>query len=53
VNTGLFVLVIVLAWSVLSVVVALAVGAMARARDLVGVAPPGFRARDEGVRSAV
>jgi hypothetical protein len=48
----LFVLVIVLAWSALSITVALAVGAMARARDVVPRAPA-LPIRDEGVRTAV
>ena len=45
-------LVIVLAWSTLSVAVALAVGAMARARDVVPRSPA-LPVRDEGVRTAV
>jgi hypothetical protein len=52
VNTGLFVLVVVLVWSALSVVVAVAVGAMAHARDVVPE-PPDLRIRDEGFRTAV
>jgi hypothetical protein len=52
VNTGLLVLVIVLAWSALSVAVALVVGAMARARDVTPRMPV-LPAAGEGVRRAV
>jgi hypothetical protein len=53
-NTALFVIVLVAAWSVLSIVVALAVGAMARARDVEPrFARPAQPARDEGFRAAV
>jgi hypothetical protein len=61
-NTGVVVLVVVLGWSLLSVIVAMAVGAMAKARDAGAVLRPGQgrapgraapAARDEVVRTAV
>jgi hypothetical protein len=51
VNIALTVLVVVLAWSAVSILVALAVGAMAKARDEGAQAPPALR--DERVRAAV
>ena len=50
-NTGLFVLVIGLAWTVTAVAVALAVGAMARARDAVPALS--LPRTDESLRTAV
>jgi hypothetical protein len=53
VNTGLLVLLILVAWSTMSVAVALAVGAMARARDIVGPEPRRLPVPDKGIRTAV